>query len=407
MRSMRYPLRLISGRDRETLARSFVAAGVDPHGASIIARKADILVIRVDEVPAPAANIIKQQLLSLGGDAAVHRGAIKGGPDRSSVYLVADRTRMAQVPGKLAEQPFGLGELGAAVERLAARVERLPASLHLPAGTLDLAGGPVVMGVLNVTPDSFSDGGAYIDPGRAAERAQAMAAEGAGIIDIGGESTRPGAAGVPEEEEIARVRPVLERLGGRITVPVSIDTRRSSVARVALDLGASIINDVTGLAGDPEMAGIAARSGAAVVVMHMQGTPETMQREPHYEDVTGEVLSWLETRTEELAAAGVRRDAIIVDPGIGFGKRLGHNLALLAEIGDFRGLGLPVMVGCSRKSFIGALTGRGTDERLPGGLAALGRCLAGGVSVLRVHDVRETVDYIKVWRAIESSERVE
>ncbi len=404
MQPMPYPLRLISARDRGTLERCFGEAGVDPHGIGVIAGKAEIIVVRVDGVSAPAANIIKQQLLSLGADAAVHRAVITGAPDRSTVYVVADRNRLERLPAKLARQPFGLPELGAAIERLVGAALRPPRPVRLPAGELDLSRGPVVVGILNVTPDSFSDGGAHRDPDRAAERALAMAAEGAGVIDVGGESTRPGAVPVTVEEEIARVRPVLERLAGRLAVPLSIDTRRSEVARVALDLGASIVNDVTGLAGDPAMADLASKRGAAVVVMHMQGTPETMQIDPRYEDVTSEVLAWLGSRAAELAAAGIAPESIIVDPGIGFGKRLEHNLSLLAEIGDLRGLGFPVMVGFSRKAFIGAVTGRGVPERLAGALAALGRCCAGGVALVRVHDVRETADYIKVWRAIERTE---
>ncbi|RJR29675.1 MAG: dihydropteroate synthase [Candidatus Latescibacterota bacterium] len=406
MQSMRYPLRLITARDRGTVERYFAEAGVDPYGVDVIAGKTEIVVVRVDGVPAPAANIMKQQLLSLGADAAVHRAAITGGPDRSTVYIVADRNRLALLPAKLSRQPFGLPELGEAVERLAAAAFSPPRPVRLPGGELDLSAGPVVMGILNVTPDSFSDGGSYVDPGRAAERALAMAEEGAGVVDVGGESTRPGAAPVSVEEEIARVKPVLERLAGRLPVPLSIDTRRSEVARVALDLGASIINDVTGLVGDPAMAGLASDRGAAVVVMHMLGTPETMQIDPRYDDVTGEILAWLGSRTAELVASGVKPESIIVDPGIGFGKRLEHNLALLAEIGDLRGLGFPVMVGFSRKACIGGVTGRGAADRLAGGLAALGRCCEAGVGLVRVHDVRETVDYIKVRRAIERTESV-
>ncbi len=403
---MSFSLRLISARHGETLARYFREAGVDPHGADRVAAKADMLVVRVDGVRAPEANIIKQQLLSLGGDAAVHREVITGGPDRSSVYIVADRARMERLPEKLARQPFGLAELGGALERLVASALRPPRSVRLPSGELDLSAGPVVMGILNVTPDSFSDGGRYLDPDRAAERAFAMAEEGAGVIDVGGESTRPGAATVTAEEEIARVKPVLERLAGKLSVPLSIDTRRSSVARMALDLGASIVNDVTGLAGDPAMGELASRRRAAVVVMHMRGSPETMQIDPRYDDVTAEILSWLAARTDELSEAGIAREAIIVDPGIGFGKRLEHNLALIAQLGDFRGLGFPVMVGFSRKAFIGAVTGRESSERLAGGLAALGRCCAAGTAIVRVHDVREAADYIKVWRAIERPETI-
>jgi dihydropteroate synthase len=400
---MRYPLRLISPRPGGALARVLAEAGVDPHGIAIIARKADTVVVRVDRVAAPVANIIKQQLLSIGGDAAVHRDAITGGPPQSSVYIVADRNRLAQLPEKFARQPFGLAELGAEIARLLGALERPPARVSLPRGEIDLAAGPIVMGVLNVTPDSFSDGGAFLDPGAAHERALAMIEEGAGVIDVGGESTRPGAAEIGVEEELGRVMPVLRRLGGAIPVPLSIDTRHAAVARAALDAGAAIVNDVSGLRHDPAMIETARGSGAAVVVMHMRGTPETMQANPSYADVTGEIIAWFEERAAELLRAGLDRERIIVDPGLGFGKRLEDNLAILNELGDFAGLGFPVMVGYSRKSFLGTVTGRDPAGRLCGGLAALAKCLAGGAAFVRVHDVRETADFLKVWKAIQGA----
>jgi dihydropteroate synthase len=339
----------------------------------------------------------------MGGDAAVHRDAITGGPPQSSVYIIADRSRLAQLPAKFARQPFGLAELGTEIERMLGVLERPPARVSLPRGEIDLSAGPIVMGVLNVTPDSFSDGGAFLDPGAAHERALAMIEEGARIIDIGGESTRPGAAEVSVETELGRVMPLLRKLGGAIPVPLSIDTRRAAVARAALDAGAAIVNDVSGLRHDPAMIETARESGAAVVVMHMQGTPETMQANPSYTDVTGEIIAWFEERTAELVRAGLDREKIIVDPGLGFGKRLEDNLAILNELGDFAGLGYPVMVGYSRKSFIGTITDRDPALRLHGGLAALAKCLAGGAAFVRVHDVGETVDFLKVWKAIEGA----
>jgi dihydropteroate synthase len=231
-----------------------------------------------------------------------------------------------------------------------------------------------------------------------------MIEEGAGVIDVGGESTRPGAAELSVEEELARVMPVMKALGGAVSAPLSIDTRHAAVARAAFDAGASIVNDVSGLRHDPAMIEAARESGAAVVVMHMLGTPETMQSNPSYTDVTGEIISWFEERTAALVRAGIDRERIIVDPGIGFGKRLEDNLALLNELGDFTGLGYPVLVGYSRKSFLGRITGREPARRLPGGLAALAKCVAGGASFVRVHDVGETVDFLKVWKTIEGAE---
>jgi dihydropteroate synthase len=257
------------------------------------------------------------------------------------------------------------------------------------------------MGILNVTPDSFSDGGLFADPSAAADRAARMIEEGASIIDIGGESSRPGAGELDPAEELDRVAPVLEKISGLDGAVISIDTRHSMVAREAIRLGASIINDISGFTHDHGMTGIAADTGAAVVIMHMKGSPENMQDDPRYDDAPDEISAWLEAAADRLVAGGIARDKIIVDPGIGFGKRLEDNLEIIDRIGDLHTLGYPVLVGHSRKSFIGAITGRdGPGERLSGGLAAAGICLDAGIQILRVHDVRETVDYMKVWQAI-------
>lgn len=399
---MRYSLRLISSKSSDTIERHLARAGVDPEGIAIIKDKSERLIIKVDNVKAAAANIIKQQLLSIGGDAAVHRDVIMGKPPLSTVYILTDRRRIEALAEKLEHQPFSLSELGRNIIKLVEDHERLPHHIPLPGGAaIDLSKDPVVMGVINVTPDSFSDDGFFNDPGRAVDRAYQMVEEGAGIIDIGGESSRPGAGELSADDELARVQPVLERLSGRLEVPVSIDTRKAAVARTALDLGAVIINDISGFTHDPGMIPLAARSGAALVVMHMKGRPETMQQDPSYDDVVSEILQWLEERTGMLISNGVSTEKIIVDPGIGFGKRLVDNLNILQELGDFRSLGFPVLVGYSRKSFIGMITGQEPGKRLGGGFAALAKCLEGGARILRVHDVEETIDFIKVWQSIE------
>ncbi len=398
---MQYSLRLISSRSNDTLEDHLRKAGVDPKGITIMMSKAESLVIRVDDVPAAAANIIKQQLLSIGGDAAVHRDVIKGKPPSSTLYIFTDKRNIPLLSKRLSYQPFGLAELGRSITDLLSTLDNPPRSIHLPGDRIvDLSEGPVVMGVINATPDSFSDGGEFMEPGRAIDRAFEMIEQGAGIIDIGGESSRPGSRELAEDEEISRIAPILEGLSGKTDVPISIDTRKAGVADAAIELGACIINDISGLTHDPRMTETAVRSGAAVAVMHMQGTPETMQDDPYYDDAVSEIIGWLASRTDDLISAGVPKDKIIIDPGIGFGKRLIDNLAIFREMGDFRGLGFPLMVGYSRKSFIGILTGRDPGDRLWGGFAALGKCLDGGAHIIRVHDVEETVDYIEVWRAI-------
>jgi dihydropteroate synthase len=401
---MRYPVRLITTRSRKKIEDHLKAACVDDEGIRIITQKTDILIIKVSNVPAAAANIIKQQLLSLGGDAAVHRDVITGSPDSSDVYVVSDRRHLSALAGKLESQPFKLSKLGRDIESLLETRDNPPRTISLAEGELDLSDTPLIMGVLNVTPDSFSDGDLYTDPGRAVDRALEMAADGAAIIDLGGESSRPGARDCSIEEELARITPVLQRLSGKLKVPLSIDTRKKEVARAAIDAGAVIINDISGLRQDPGMVSTAVEAGAAVIIMHMQGRPETMQINPSYEDPVTEIIEWLDGRTKELISNGLEAGKIIIDPGIGFGKRLNDNLCIIDEIGDFHVLGLPVCVGYSRKSFIGAITGTDTGGRLHGGLAVLGRCIEAGVQIVRVHDVRETADFIKVWKAVKKEE---
>ena len=259
---------------------------------------------------------------------------------------------------------------------------------------------PIIMGIVNVTPDSFSDGGQFLGPEAAVRQGRSLAVQGASILDIGGESTRPGAAPVTIEEEIARTIPVIHALA-QDGLCVSIDTRRAAVMRAALEAGAAIINDISALEGDPESLSVAAGSRASVVLMHMQGTPATMQDEPAYQDVLREIFDYLEGRIEACLSAGIPRERICVDPGIGFGKTSDHNLELLANLHLFRKLGVPVMLGVSRKSFIGALCrNEPPQERLGGSIAAALAGIARGVQILRVHDVAETAQAVAVWHAI-------
>jgi dihydropteroate synthase len=255
---------------------------------------------------------------------------------------------------------------------------------------------PSVMGVLNVTPDSFSDGGVHLDPDVAAAAARRMVEDGAAIVDVGGESTRPGSDGVSVEEELARIVPVLERLGGQI--PLSIDTAKAEVARVALVGGAILVNDVTALRGDPELAGVVADAGAYLCLMHMQGEPRTMQEEPRYDDVASDVAAFLEERLGFAVAAGIPEERICLDPGIGFGKTVEHNLELVRRLDVVIALGRPVLVGFSRKSSLRKLTG--SDDLLGASIAAAVAAFEHGASILRVHDVKPTVDALVVAGAI-------
>jgi len=257
------------------------------------------------------------------------------------------------------------------------------------------------MGVLNVTPDSFSDGGQYLDPRVAIERGRRLIDDGAAILDIGGESTRPGASEVSEGEEMRRVMPLVEAFADAI--PVSIDTRRAGVMRAAIGAGAAMINDVSAFRGEGAL-DAAAGSNCAVCLMHMQGQPRDMQREPSYGDVVAEVGSFLLDRAAAAEAAGIARERIVIDPGFGFGKTAQHNLRLLRELAQLTRLRFPVLAGLSRKSTLGAVTGRPVEERLAAGLAAALLAVQAGAKILRVHDVRETHDVLAVWHAVSEAE---
>jgi dihydropteroate synthase len=259
---------------------------------------------------------------------------------------------------------------------------------------------PRVMGIVNVTPDSFSDGGRWLDPQAAVAHGLQLEAEGADILDIGGESTRPGAEPIGVEEELRRVIPVIAALAKQARAPLSVDTRNAEVMRRAADAGAGIINDVAALAYDPEALRAAAERGLPVVLMHAQGDPRTMQVDPRYDDVVLDVYDWLDARIAACEAAGIPRERIVVDPGIGFGKTVDHNLALIGSLSIFHGLGCPILLGASRKSFIGRLSGGvPADRRMPGSVAAALMGAAQGVNILRVHDVAATCQALAVWEA--------
>jgi dihydropteroate synthase len=320
---------------------------------------------------------------------------------------VAGRDELAFAAVEIVEREGGTVHrrlVGAAGLERSVDATLAPPLRHLRAARAPIAGlgleRPRIMGVVNVTPDSFSDGGRWLDPGAAVAHALELEAEGADILDIGGESTRPGAEPVGVEEELARVLPVIEALAAEAKAPVSIDTRNAEVMRRAAEAGARIVNDVSALTHTPDSSRVAAQMGLPVVLMHARGDPRTMQNDPRYDDVVLDVYDWLEARIEACEAAGIPRSRLIVDPGIGFGKTLAHNLALLASLSIFHGLGCPILLGASRKSFIGRLAGGAApDQRIPGSLAAALVGAAQGVQILRVHDVAATRQALAVWEA--------
>lgn len=364
--------------------------GVDPGGIALMAPKGRLRAVRIENLSAWQANLLKQEMLSLGGDTAVHRGAIDCSASTTSALLLGTERHFGALLDKLQAQPPTMQKIGVLLRDGLERYDRERFTLELGDRRLELGGRTLVMAILNVTPDSFSDGGRHLEPSRAVAEGLRLVAEGADIIDVGGESSRPGAEPVPLEEELERVVPVVRELAGRSDVPISVDTTKAEVARRAVEAGAAMVNDISSLRFDPAMAGAVAEAGVAVVLMHMRGEPRTMQDDPAYDNVMGEIVRELGESLAAGAAAGIGKERMLVDPGIGFGKNLEHNVAVHRGLGELRILGRPVVFGSSRKSFIGKLGGGEVEERLPGSIASACLAAAAGAHIVRVHDVAET-----------------
>ncbi len=324
---------------------------------------------------------------------------LAGGPLRfSAIHVIVRRPAGIERAVVTVDQLGAWGVTHGLVSELAQRIDRLTRA-RSPIGSLPLDH-PLIMGIINVTPDSFSDGGQFFDVDVAVEHGLSLWRAGADILDVGGESTRPGASPISADDEVARVLPVIRRLAEAGAL-VSVDTRNAAVMSASIDAGARAINDVTALTGDAESLAVAAASNLPVILMHMQGDPRTMQQAPRYTDVALDIYDYLEARLEDCRHAGIPDDRLVIDPGIGFGKTLEHNLAVLDRCALFHGLGCPVMIGASRKSFIAkASQGESAEHRLPGSLAAAQAALDRGVQLLRVHDVAETAQARAIWQGI-------
>jgi len=354
--------------------------------------------LALEHLPPAAAAWLQTRMLEAGGDVLLPPRADESWTD---IVLIGSRSRFQTVLARLADAAPDTAAVGEEIQRALAGYARTHFEVGMGARRLAVGPEPAVMGILNVTPDSFSDGGQWLESGTAVAHAERLVEEGADIIDVGGESTRPGSDPVEEQEELDRVLPVVETLASRIDVPISIDTRHARVAREALAAGACLVNDVTGLQGDPDVARAVAETGAGIVIMHMLGEPRSMQDHPHYDHLMADICRYLRRGMQIAADAGVPEDGIIIDPGIGFGKTLQHNLEILARLGQFRTLGVPVLVGPSRKRFIGELAGVETpSERVFGTAAACSLAVAAGALILRVHDVREVRQALAVATAI-------
>ncbi|MDD5748218.1 MAG: dihydropteroate synthase [Actinomycetota bacterium] len=394
---------ILSVEDSKHASRLLEELGCDSVGASIMKGKMNHFAISVENLSARAANIIKQVMLSKGGECATPRNTITGEEDPSRIIVIGTRSQISEAAKNLSLQPFNLKELSEVLKELLRRGSQhsVRKEIRCADHTLIIGERTLIMGVLNVTPDSFSDGGRFLETTQAFEYASKMKEWGADIIDVGGESTRPGSAPVALGEEMRRTIPVVERIRSELDIPVSIDTTKAEVARRAIDAGASIINDISALGFDGRMIDVARDTGAAVIIMHMQGTPRDMQENPIYEDVVLDVSRFLRERVSIAVGKGIEPGRIIVDPGIGFGKNLEHNLEIIRRIDEFRSLGYPIAIGPSRKRFIGEITGRAVDERVFGTAASVAFVISRGVDIVRVHDVREMVDVVRVADALQ------
>ncbi|MFA5867916.1 MAG: dihydropteroate synthase [Actinomycetota bacterium] len=381
-------------------ARELKEIGADTAGIGIMRAKAVFRAVKAHGVDTRAANILKQEMLARGGDVAVARDVITLKDAETDVIILGTDKQFALLIEKLKAQPFGLKILREEIQAALISYDGRPDNIVWDGHNLPVSARTCLMGVLNVTPDSFSDGGQFGDPEVAIAQGFRMAEDGADIIDVGGESTRPGADSVPEKEEIGRVVPVIKALSAKLDIPISIDTYKSGVARAALDAGASMINDISGMTFDSAMAPLAAKAKVPVALMHIKGTPKDMQADPVYDSMMSEISGYLRDKAQDAIGAGIAPNKIIIDPGIGFGKTVEHNLEIIRRVREFKSLGHPVLIGPSRKSFIGKILGLEPDQRLEGTAAAVAACVAGGASIVRVHDVKEMARVARVADAV-------
>ncbi len=390
--------RLLSFPDYKDL----IYCGIDPAALPYLEPKLHHKVILLRDVRLFAANIIKQSMLSTGGDAAVHRSVISGKTEYSDCIIMGDLRHYKNLIDKLKDQP-NMTDIASIISQQLNLKER-NLKLNLCSRKLEWETRPLVMGIVNVTPDSFSDGGMYDKPEAAIDHALDLISQGADIIDVGGESTRPGAAPIDEKTEIKRVMPVIKGIALKTDAPISIDTRNASVAEAAIDTGASIINDVSSMMHDKEMITVAKKTGAGIVLMHMRGSPPDMQNNTSYADIVSEIYDYIEKRVNVCLEAGIDPLSIVVDPGVGFGKSLEGNLILIKHIREFSSLGLPVMLGHSRKSFIGKVLDLEVREREEGTDAVTSWAAIQNVDIVRVHDVGRAKRTIRMIDSILRSE---
>lgn len=392
-------LQLLELKDIREIAAELKSLKVHRGGIAIMSPKAVAMTIRISGIDSVALNILKQDMLSVGGDCAVSWDAFVKRSRNAEGIIIGTKSQVERLCEKLRKQPLGLPEVAEGIRLIERNCAKRDFILKAGKHKLRVGRRAHIMGILNITPDSFFDGGRYYDADQAVARALEMEEEGADIIDVGGESTRPGAKPVSAEEECRRVIPAIKVLAKRLKIPLSVDTSKPGVAKEALDCGAVIINDITGLK-DSRTARLAAKYKAAVVVMHMKGNPRTMQKRPEYKSLIYEISEGLRRGVKTAKDNGITDDRIVVDPGIGFGKTAEHNLAILKRLREFKALGYPVLVGPSRKSFIGKVLGTETDERSFGTAASVAVAICNGANIVRVHDVKEMRQTARLTEAV-------
>ena len=399
---MEYKIRQLFLKDKSEAEKEFARIKATSHGIRIMSEKLFNLILKIKEVDNKAANIIKQEMLSRNGEAVISRESIYLGNGKSDIIIFGTEKNIRSLAEKIKSQPFGLKSLSSEIKSFLDRKDdyEIKTDLKIAGKVFHENEKPLIMGILNLTPDSFYDGGKYLSPDDAYRKASEMISEGVSIIDVGGMSTRPGSEEIDIEEEIKRTNPIIKNIKKNNDLLVSIDTYRSRVAEKAIDAGADIINDISGLMLDNKMKNVVASNNADIIIMHMKGTPRDMQTNPVYEDVVEEIYSFFYSQINYAVEAGIDKEKIIIDPGIGFGKTVNDNYTILKNIEEFKSLNMPVMIGASRKSFIGAVLKLLPEERLEGSLAIASYCALKGIDILRVHDVRETIRAVKVINAI-------
>jgi len=392
-------IRCLHIRDVKEAARQMEKIGVDGTGIGLMRGKALQFNLKVEGIDPRMANILKQEMLSLGADAALDGRGLDCSATKTDAILMGTQKQFEKLILKL-DAYSHLKSLGQSINETLKNISKTRFTLRCRKQTFELGRRTLLMGILNITPDSFSDGGLFFDKEKAISHGLKMVEQGADLIDIGGESTRPGSKPLELEEELHRVIPVIESLSRKIDIPISIDTYKSKVAERAIGAGAEIINDISGLHFDPDLARVASKEDIPIILMHIRGTPETMQKDIHYESLFSEIIQYLKEGVERAESAGLSPEKIIIDPGIGFGKTLEDNLLIIKNLSEFRVLGKPILLGTSRKTFIGRILNAEPRDRLEGTLATIAIGVLNGAHIVRCHDIIEAKKAIAVADAI-------